>query len=445
MAHVVSITDGATTITFTAANGYQVEEYDPETPETENGAMPADVAETLQIFITGASGSAVQTRQSALERLLEAARRRRQWGAGPRVFLLLQLDSDAAAWQAEIYDARLRPLEQALRLWPNNAVSFNLHILRAATWEGALTQIPLTNANGSNNTSGLTVWNHDDGGAGHDNYVQIATGVIAGSLPAPVKLELTNTTGGSQNFKQILLAGNAFSDPANFAHILEAEAALVSGGSTASNADSSNGSYVTHTIATSDVQQFTLSQALLQDALGYDFHLLARYRSYTGPIYVRPSIRESSGQYALWTGDEIQLPNLGDPIVDLGVLPLPPGGYSTSYGALRLYLTWRVPVTSVVETDFFALFPANTFRKLRPLAPVANAGAIVDDQIEGRAYTLGGGVETPAVATQGLPLLVWPNVLQRIYFLWSLGGLTAPISQTMTVKAWYRPRRYSFG
>ena len=58
MAHVVSITDGATTITFTAANGYQVEEYDPRTPEAENGDIDS-IAETLQIYITGSSGGTV--------------------------------------------------------------------------------------------------------------------------------------------------------------------------------------------------------------------------------------------------------------------------------------------------------------------------------------------------------------------------------------------------
>ena len=133
---------------------------------------------------------------------------------------------------------------------------------------------PLTNASAPNNTSGITIYNHDDSGTNHDNYVQIAAADVGGSLPAPVKVELTNNTGGSLNYKQIWLANNAFCDPANFPHILEGEAFVAGGGTTASNADSSSSSYATITTA-ENYQQWTLSSALLTKARGYDFHLMA--------------------------------------------------------------------------------------------------------------------------------------------------------------------------
>lgn len=442
MAHVVSITDGTTTITFTAANGYQVEEYDPRTPEAENGDVES-IAETLQIYITGSSGSQVQTRQAALERVLLNARNRAKSGVGPRVFLQLQLDSDASTWRSEVFAYALPPKEQALRLWPNNVVSLELSILRAPWWEGTLMQLPLTNGNGSNNTSGLTVYDHDDSTAGHDNYVQIAAADVAGTLPAPVKIELTNSTGSTQNYVWIWMANNAFSDPANFTQLLEGES-VVSGGSTGSNSDSSNSGYATITVNTQAVQQWTLSQALLQDALGYDFHLMARFRSVNGTVYLRPAVWDSTGTYALWTGDEVQITLTSDPIVDLGVVPLPPGGYSTAYAAQRLYVAMRSASSVVVQVDFFAFFPAGTFRRLKMLSTIANGVKITDDQPEKRGYSLNGSVETPNVAPQGRDLMVYPNTLQRIYFLWSLGGLTAPVDQTFTVKAWYRPRRSSF-
>lgn len=443
MAHVVSITDGTTTITFTAANGYQVEEYDPRTPDAENGGDVDSIAETLQIYITGSSGSQVQTRQAALERLLGGVRNRAKSGVGPRVFLQLQLDSDASTWRSELFAYALPPKEQALRLWPNNVVSLELSILRAPWWEGTLVQLPLTNGNGSNNTSGLTVYDHDDSTAGHDNYVQIAAADVAGTLPAPVKIELTNSTGSTQNYAGIWMANNAFSDPANFTHILEGES-VVSGGSTGSNSDSSNSGYSTITVNTQAVEQWTLSQALLQDAMGYDFHLMARFRSVNGTVYLRPAVWDATGSYALWTGDEVQVTLMSDPIVDLGVIPLPPGGYSTAYAAQRLYIAMRSASSVVVQVDFFAFFPASTFRRLRMLSTIANGVKITDDQPEKRGYSLNGSVETPNVAPQGRDLLLYPNTLQRIYFLWSLGGLTAPVDQTFTVKAWYRPRRASF-
>jgi hypothetical protein len=438
MAHALSITDGTTTFSLSTTNSY-LQQYVPVEPQ------PGEqyVSESVELTFYAASASAMQTAIQGLQRLLDGIRRRQQWGVGPVVYLNFQPDGDATTWRSEMVDARLEYGEDTLSVYPQAKMPATLVLQREPYWEGALTQIPLTNSSASNNTSGLTIYNHDDGGASHDNYLQIAAADVGGSLPAPIKLELTNGTGSTQSWKQIWLACNAFSDPANFTHILEGET-QVAGGTTGSNADSSNSSYATITINTQDVHQWTLSAALLQDAQGYDFHMLARFRSVNGTVYIRPAIYDSSGTYALWTGDESQVGLLSDAIIDLGVCPLPPGGYSTAYGAQRLYWGMRSASSIVVQTDFIAFFPANTFRKLRMLSLTANGVKVTDDQPEGRAYSVASSVETPNVAVSGLPLTVWPNTLQRIYVLWSYADLSASISTTMSVKAWYRPRRASF-
>jgi len=438
MAHALSITDGTTTISLSTTNAY-LGLYVPV--EAQPGET--SVTESVELTFYAASAAAMQTAIQNLQRLLDGVRRRQQWGVGPVVYFQFQPDGDATTWRSEMLDARLEYKEDTLTVYPQAKMPATVLIQRVPYWEGALTQIPLTNGSASNNTSGLTIYNHDDGGANHDNYVQIAAADVGGSLPAPVKLELTNNTGSTQSWKQVWLANNAFSDPANFTHILEGET-KVAGGSTGSNADSSNSSYATITINTQDVHQWTLSAALLQDAQGYDFHMLARFRSVNGTVYIRPAIYDSGGTYALWSGDESQVGVLSDAIIDLGVCPLPPGGYSAAYGAQRLYWALRSASSVVVQTDFIAFFPANTFRKLRMLSTTANAVKVTDDQPEGRAYSVSGSAETPNVAVSGLPLTVWPNTLQRIYVLWSYADLSASISATMSVKAWYRPRRASF-
>jgi len=445
MAHVISITDGTTTITFTAANGYQILAYDLVTPQEEGGVLPVDVAETLEYFISGSSTTQVQTRIGALERVLVAARRRAQWGVGPRVFVKLQVDGEAAAWRAELLGVGApTPQEDTLRLWPNLAPAFSLSWRRAATWESdTLTQLPLTNANGSNNTTGLTVNPHDSGSI--DNYVQIAANAVGGNLPAPVQLELTNNTGSSVTYYEIFCANNAFSAPSSFGHVLQAESAVVSGsGTMASDSSCSNGQYVGWSFTGSNAQQYTLSAALLQAAQGYDFHLLARFRTLNARAFVRPHIYDSTGTFALWSGDEKEIPLISPATADLGVIPLPPGGYSTAAGAMRLRLDWRSDTTVTVDTDFFTFFPADTFRRLYAPVAVANSATIVDDGIEGRAYVRTDAAELSAVQPQGMPLVVWPGTVQRLYFTWSLFDWSAPITQTLSVKAWCRPRRHSF-
>ena len=439
MAHALSITDGTTTFSLSTTNCV-LRQYTPAEPQ----AGEPTVAETIDVMFYAASVAAMRTAIDVLQTLLDTARRRQAWGVGAVVYLLYQPDGDATAWRSRIIDARLEYNEDTLRAWGQAKLPASLLIEREPDRWGSLTPIPLTNSNGSGNTSGLTVNPHDSGSI--DNHVQIAGSAVAGSLPSPVQLELTNNNGASVNFYEILCANNAFSDPTGNWHVLQAESAVVAGsGTVASSSTCSNGQYVGWSFTGSNTQQYTLSQSLLQSAQGYDFHLLARFRALTARAFVRPHIYDSTGAFVLWTGDEVELPLISPAVADLGVVPLPPGGYSSAWGAMRLYLAWRAEgAVAAVDTDFFAFFPANTFRRLRVPVTVANGGVVVDDGIEGRAYVRTSAVELPSVQPSGMPLLVWPGVTQRLYFTWSLADMTSPITQTLSVKAWYRPRRYTF-
>ncbi len=456
MAHTIGVTDGTTTITFTKANGYMVTAYEMRTPESASGAIDSlaqaaqlrqavTVAETMQLSIVGTSTTDVQGKQVALERLLQAIRRRQALQSGPRVYVQMQLDGEAGTWRSELIDARLDPTDEALRQWPNFVIPFTLTILRVGYWEGALTQLPLTNANGSGNTSGLTIYNHDDAGTGHDDYVQIAAADVTGALPSPVMLELTNNTGSARTYTEIFVATNAHNDPANFPHVMEAESTVVGGyGTAGSDAACSNGQYVEKSGNGTWEMRFTLGQTLLQKAAGYPFRVLACF-SQTLNAFVRPSIVDSAGLIALARGDEIQIAVTGQDLVDLGMLPLPPGGYSTAWAEQRLALSFRTTSLLTTRIDYFLFMPAYAFRRLTGLsASIANAGKVVDDAIEGRAYALISSVEQPWFVPRGSPVMVWPNTLQRLYFAWSLLDHTAPIAETLSVKAWYRPRRLTF-
>jgi hypothetical protein len=452
MAHTISITDGTTTITLTPANGYRVEGYTPKAPEsTLSGAVPlaqasrADlaetVAETIDLWPTAATTAAMQTKITELDRLLDTARRFQQTGIGTRVYWQLQPDGDAVTWRSELIDARLDSQEDLLKYWPNATVPMNLFILRRGFFEGALTAIPLTNANGSNSTAGLTVWNHDDAGTGHDNYVAIAAGDVTGSLPAPVVLELTNNAGATKQYQQFHIATNVFATPATLTPVIEAESTVVSGyGTTAADAACSNGNYVTKAGNGSWQMQFDLSATIMQKCAGNDFHIFARFRN-AFTAYIRPSIYDSSAIVQLRRGDETQVTVLAQALTDLGVLPIPPGGYSAAWGAGRLVLDFRTDSSQTCELDYFLLMPALSFRRLTTIKTIADNGIVTDDPINDRAYATISSVEYPYVIRRGNPVKVWPNRAQRLYFAWSLADHSAAITETVSVKAWYRPRR----
>lgn len=448
MAHAFTITDGSTTFSLTTTNCMLVN-Y-PMAPPTNEGGKATNVTESISIMLYAATPALMQAATATLERLLEQSRRGRYNNIGPIVRITAQLDSDTAVWRSRIYDARLELKENSLAIWGNAKMEATLIIERDPYWEGALTQIPLTNGNGSNNTSGLKIYNCGDSTGTspnkRDNYVQVAANDVAGDVPAPVRLELTNTTGGSLWIFELFAATNAFSDPANFPHIMEGESTIYAGyGSAGSDSTCSGGSVVTTTGSNTWYIQAALSGSLLAKCAGQDFHILMRTGNKFSGCYVQPQIYEASGTYSIRTSDETPS-SVVKTLYDLGVMSLPPGGYSTAYGALRLAMRWRTGASQSVLTDYWALFPTTGFRKLQMIATMANNATLVDDPIEDRAYVLSSGAELPYVVRRAGPVLVWPNTLQRLYFLWSDNvNNDSVITQTMTIKAYYRPRRVTIG
>jgi hypothetical protein len=353
----------------------------------------------------------------------------------------VQLDSDGSTWRSEIIDARLDLVEGSLAVWGNYKMPASLYIERMPFWEGALTQLSLTNGNGTDNTSGLTIYNHDDGDATNDNYVAIDAAEVTGNLPAPVKVELTNSAGGSRAIYQVFMATNAFNTPASFTPIVEGESTITGGGTTAADATCSNGNYATHSGSSAWTMKFTLSSTVMGYCAGYPFHVLARFHAFPNTI-ARASIL-SSNNAVLASGEEISLlSGLSQDLIDFGVLYLPPGGYQSTWAGHRLQLGFRQSTSQTVSVDYLGLFPAYAFRDLLTHgSSLANGDKITDDPIEGQAYTTSSSVNLPEVIQRGSPVMLWPNKAQRIYVLWSLFDHTSPIAGTMTVKAWYRPRR----
>jgi hypothetical protein len=437
MAHVLTITDGTTTFNVTSGSTAYLINYAMASPTLGE----ASIAETINLWIIGANGGAVQTNTATLEQLLESARRRRMESYGPRVYLQVQLDSDGATWRSEIYDARLDIAEDGLAVWANAKLPASLYIERAPYWEGALTQLTLTNGNGTNNTSGLTIYNHDDGDAGNDNWCAIDAAEVTGNLPTPVKLELTNTAGGSRAIYQVFAACNAFNTPGSLTHIIEGESTITGGGSTGAAATCSNGNYATHSGSGTWSMQFTLSSTIMGYCAGYPFHVLARFHAFPNTI-AQASILSSNGA-VLASGEEISLQSgLSQALIDFGVLYLPPGGYQATWAAHKLKLGFRQSTSQTVQVDYIGLFPAYSFRDLLTFGTaIANNDKLTDDGIEGQAYTTASSVNLPEVIQRGGPLTIWPNRDQRLYFAWSLFDHSATIADTLTVKAWYRPRR----
>lgn len=448
MAHVYSLTDGTTTVTLDQSNGIMVTGGDilaaPEistreltNEQSDGGEIPnatyRNVTGTIELLFVGASTANLQSLARSVEALLQTARRRQQQRVGPRVYLQLQLDGEASAWRTEILNGALRFAGEALQQWITKKPEAQLIITRRFFWEGTEKELQLSANGQSAATGGRTIDNNTA------NWLQIASSQIGGVLPAPVRLELTNANAVSVGYRNFYIGLNAFSDPANFPHIMEGEARKSGSGTITADASCSGGNYNNYSFTNTGAMYWALSATLLRDTMGRRVRILARFFGWSGAdIYVTPQIRDSSNVAILYSGDEVKLPaSYGTQIIDLGTVPLPPGGYYNLFAVQTLALAVRATGAASIQLDFMQLTPLDSYRQFAQRGMLITAGGtITDDNMEEITHAGGSPIYSPKAG----PLMVYPNVTQRLLILQDTGS-ASDIAHNFTARAYIRERR----
>lgn len=432
------ITDGSTTVNLNQTSPVLGATYFPQAPEFDAGGTARDVTETAEVLLAG-TASAIRSTVTNVERLLELARVRQRTRMGPRVYVEYQAVTGDDYYRSEILNGRATwsPNPGARRLsatTPKVLVAF--HWRRRGWWEGALTQLALTSsANGTATTGYVTLYNNDAATPSQTNWIGIAAAQVGGSLPAPLKLELVQNDATARAWRDIYLANNAFADPAGMDPFLLGSAAV-------SGATANWGSATTHATKRFIWQ---LGTGKLADAAGRYFRVLvAPAASITTGTYVKAWVMAYVGAsyQTLWEGDEVL--SAGAEILDLGAMPLPPGGYDVERTNIAVALSVRAAGAGSMQVDFVQLTPADwgQYRHVVQLGYDTDQNdALIDDGIEEQTYFYDAALSKhlSIMRPLGLPLYVWPNRTQRLRALINGGGGFAP-SWTMRAKAWYRPR-----
>lgn len=458
MGHALLITDGTTTLQFNNIS-YLVSEYTPQPPQMRYSAQDGvrdggeigtayyqNVTETIEAAVLGSTTVEVQTNLMAIERLLHAARLRQVSRIGARTYIQYQLENDVNPFRSEILTGRVEIVKGGTAIWGNKHLPVRIHFTRRYYWEMAYTDVVVLTSKSqpSPAITGRSIHNHTDGT--HGNYVDIASNQIAGVLPTPAKIILTNNFGSDLDYRRFHLATNANSDPANMSHFLEGEdcngpvdqSSPVS--SAATNSDTGYGSL---TIGTTPAYfQWTLPASLLQDTQGRWFRLLARFHGYSGSnVKIKASIMDNFGIIPLFDGDEVALPNSSQALNDIGVLPFPPGGYDSAVGDHVLQLSVQSSSAGTANLDYVQLTPTESYRYIKMrTGPVVNGDSIVDDGTEEQTYQDESGDHLYLAAPRGEPLMLFPGKTQRIYILHDEGS-GSNVNATTNVIVHYRPRR----
>lgn len=396
-------------------------------PTWEDGA--GEVTETAVLILEG-TAAAIQAATQAIEAMLSDARNRSATGS-PRVYVLFSPQDSGSTFRSEVLDGALtwsaEPLKRRLKA-TTNTVEVAVTWTRRNYWEGDETEIYLSSSSQTERLSGVTVYNNDN--VGNTNYFQAAANRVIGALPAPVKVRVTNASGSSLGWVNFHLCNNVFSAPAS------ADVWLLGSEAVGGAAVSWGGGGSTH--ATNHFI-FSLTTAIMGHAQGRYFRALMACTGITSGIYVRAQVGSYIGGIfqSLWTGREVLV---SGQLVDLGVFPIPPGGFEVTTASAALVITVRTASGGSITLDFVHLMATDAYRWLRQIGYLATNGESVEDNgIDGGAYVLSGSSKVPIIRAYGQPLLVWPNRINRMHVLFDEGTTFTPTRQ-MTVRAWYRPR-----
>lgn len=410
----------------------------------------AEVTETITITLEGTAALVLATVQTIRNLLNEAALDSES--IGQPVYLEFLAPTASTFYRSKILTSGMdwdgEPIRHKLDN-ATNTVSVNVTITRVNFWEGTETEIPLSTQAQSEASGGRTVYNNDNATA-NNNYCQIAANRVTGDLPAPVKLRIVQATAGSIGWRSFYVGNNAFSAPASADVWLLGSESL--GGATYSWGAGGIGHNSLMFI-------FNLSSALLSQTRGRTFRILAAFTSATAGMYWRAGIYSNYQNFFLpvrvgrerYNSDAAGA--IANKLMDLGALPIPPGGYDVAPGGAALVISARCAVAGSVTLDFVNLMACqvtdefNSFLSFEQLGYSVDQNERVDiDGIDntGGGYYSGGTKVAGSVKMHTDYLYVWPGKQQRIHVLYDEGATFTPGRQ-MNVSIFYRPRVRTIG
>src|SRR4030042_6126552 len=402
------------------ANGYKLlDGFFPATPD-EN---MESVSDQFNLFIKGSSASDLRSKITAIRLAFEHAKNHKD--DAQAAYLYFDVDDSGDAWMSKLLGGSVIYNSNLDRNWRQTKAVATIIIERKPYWDAKNeVQVPLTNGNGTNNITGLTVSHNDDAGASpyHDNWVEIAAADVLGDMPGPTRLELTNNY-ATQRLYTVWIGQN-WTDPDNLTHILEAEDST--GGTDKSDSGCSGGYYSEYILASgAETEMFTwsLGASLLDACKGQYYKILARF--VTGaPTSVKFRLKLKYAATTIWQSGQITLDATRSlQIRDMFTLRLRPWLLGqTDLSALSLILTGHQITGSpvYVEPDFLQITPLDGWRMLECAGyGVVQNERMIDDGMNGNSYIDNGAGDDKAgiVAGYGNPIGLYPGKKQRLFFL----------------------------
>lgn len=303
--------------------------------------------------------------------------------------------------------------------------------------------LPLSNSSGVSVTNGLTLFNHDDPNLGHDNWFEVNLLEIGNHWQLPLRVELKNTTSG-EPLADFWLGSMALPGSGTLPNLVF-EAENGTGGVTLTDASASSGKYCRYDWSGSgwhDLASWAISAVDGTRLKG--FGLLPLLRFFAAPTEASLKLRwelRVEGNY-VWLGPAADL-ELGQASLRMAPLSIPWGDLpSRSFAAGHTLVLQAFHIGTGahrLELDDFLLLPQQTFGAYHAVSALKQNASLFDDQMRQAVWSESGGLELSTHLRVGSGHHLQPGSLQRFYCFQTEGSGAAPITRTLSAKAFYRP------
>lgn len=440
-------TNGVTTVTISDGTDGYLLKYDPKNKASDE----LEVTEQATFLALGGLDAVNATIEKI--NLLFTQGREHQGNNTITTVYVERLTTPAGTWwRSELANGLQVPARDSLDSGTiNGKYEIDITYTRKNWWEGTGVAVPLSNANGTNVTTGLTIYNHDDTDTGMDNWVEIAAGAILGDLPTPAYIQVQNTT-ASRTMDNVYIGLNATS-PALFNPILEAEDATggVKQPGTADTTNYSGGYYREFTAASSTEAvafTWTITPTQMSAAGGQWYQPILRH---VGGVGGKIRFRMEVDGYPVWQGTQIAVDDGTAGAKGLSLLRsllLPPWNLflTSSIAQVNLIMTYQAATGSTLKCDFIQLTPVEQWIFVKYLFSwISNTRLLVIDGITKQIFACysNGTYQNTMFNSFGDFIHLEPAVKQRLYILRETNtvGNYTNVADTSKVTIYYRPRR----
>ena len=329
----------------------------------------------------------------------------------------------------------------------SGSLLLTLHIIRPNHYDADPVELPLTVGGDEDVLGGVDLINHTDAHSGHGSSVLIKPGDFETDLPAPLRLELVNTT--EDGVMQDIFLGLYHHPVSPSEGMLFCYAGDMLGGLLYPSADAINEHYIRAAWPETDWKALGVwyfSSEAVEKMAGFSYRPVLRFFNIPAYEDLYLQIKIQVGSYVLWEGESVYVdPDYG--YVLFPPLRMPPNKLLNEVPAhqvdLVLYGLHETDATYTIEFDCLTLLPLAPGANFLAFYNLYENACLVDDNflsLQGARFAAE-DLEVVAHIRQGLPLTLYPGHYHRMVVLMSDEDNDMDIFQTANLRLYYRPRK----